>query len=486
MCLIAAGSFAQQLRLNLSKGNTCLFGGNIFSFGLSNQKQGAAFCIYKIDMKLKIKDSLIINTGKAPAENYLDLYADTLHNYLNIYLQQKETKTVKVLRFNKKSELLATVENIDVARLNNTAMFSSENLYFKNAVYTIKIQSDTSGKQFYLNKHELRSETANFDYTFSWQFPFEKKYIHAAHIFYANKNHVLVYVYVDSGPKTGQWVLKINAATGKLIRGTKLNARAETASYLFNDFIADTVSGNIHLLGQKFTGAQFNQKENQLAISNAAFATVYLVSIDSAGDVTDRHDFKIPIISASIADKKTTANYLLRMSNARQNKEGRISFETDVYKSTGNALSYLYTNTSVFNLVPVDDKMVLEKNAITVNPLIEKYYFTNDKLDINGKLSVDSLDQFEKIFYKSITFPVKQAFKTDTDNNPSWILTKISPKKNTVNYTFLSPVKKIYQLTVIDEVLKSANPVLIPIADKSFLTGRQQEENVYLLKLFGW
>ena len=103
LCFITGSTFAQQVQLNLSKGNTCLFGGNIFSFGFSSQKQGTAFCIYKIDTKLKIKDSLIINTGKVPAENYLDLYADTLHNFLNIYLQQKETKTVK---FQKDGSLL--------------------------------------------------------------------------------------------------------------------------------------------------------------------------------------------------------------------------------------------------------------------------------------------------------------------------------------------------------------------------------------------
>jgi hypothetical protein len=72
--------------------------------------------------------------------------------------------------------------------------------------------------------------------------------------------------------------------------------------------------------------------------------------------------------------------------------------------------------------LPIDEKLVLEKNAVTINPLIEKFYVTPDKLDMNGKLQIDTLNQFEKLFYKQLNFPVKQDFKIGSDNNSIWVL----------------------------------------------------------------
>jgi hypothetical protein len=477
---------AQTREFNFTKGTCQSFNGNLYSFGLLSEKQNAVLCIYKLDFKLNTVDSLVTELGKNNRDNYLQIYSDTLHDYLNIYIQKKEKKAVTVLRLNKKFERIANADNIEITRLNNTAMFGSDVFYFKNSVYDIKVVSDTSGKQFYLNKYDLKSENANFDYDLKWQFPFERKSIRSAHVFFANKNYVLVYVGVSGGPKTGQWVLKINARDGKIVRGTKLNDKGETNSYQFGTFFIDNAYRSVHLLGQKFTEAQFEQKENKLAISNLPFATVFHVEIDSTGDVTNRQDFKIPVVESKTGAKKAASSYILRSNNFRKTNDGGMSFETDVYKASGNSLCFLYSNTTQFRIIPVEEKMVLEKNAIASNSLIEQYYVTPDKLDMNGKLCIDSLTQFEKMFYKPLTLGVKEQFKINEEKNPVWVLTKSSTKKNVINYTLLSPVKKIYQLTSIEDIPKSFNPVLINLNANSFLISTQAEEGKHLLKLFTW
>ena len=160
--------FGQEFELHLSKAGSLFWQGNIYCYGFQN----TTFKIYKLNSQLKTNDSLSVEMGKINSENYLKISADTLHNFLNIYLQQKEKMQVSILRLNKNFELLAYIENVDIARLNNTVLFSDEIFYYKNCVYSIKTQSDTSGKQFYLNKYELKSEKEHFDYQFKWQFPF--------------------------------------------------------------------------------------------------------------------------------------------------------------------------------------------------------------------------------------------------------------------------------------------------------------------------
>ncbi len=475
---------AQPKQFNLISGNCQLFNGNVYAFGISGQKQNSSCVIYKLNQQLKVQDSLIVNLGKTPADNYLQVFSDTLHNYLNVYIQRKDKKLITILRLNKLFELTATIEDVDVARLNSISNFENELFYYKNDVYTVKSQTDTGGKQFYLNKYTLKSELKNFEYEPKWQFPFERKNINSAHIFYADKKQVMLYVNVSGGLKFGQWILKVNSVTGKLIRGTKLNDKGESTSYQYGTFLMDTTSKTLSVIGQRFTEAQFDQRTNKLAISNALFASIYLMDIDSAGEVILKQDFKIPINEPKTTSKKTISNYLLRLNNLNKNREG-FSFNGDIYKNTNTTLCYLYANTVSYKLITEDETLVLEKNSVGTNPAIEKYYFNTDKMDMNGKLCVDSLVQFETIFYKGLNFPIKKYFKT-VDNSPVWLLTRSDIKKNSINYTVLSPVNKIYQLTVVDDILKSKDPSIIILSPTQFILSSQEEYGKFQLKLVAW
>lgn len=479
------GASAQTRQLNLTKGNSQLFRGAVYSYGFSGQNR--AFCIYRLSPQLKITDSLVVAQLSDKSDSYLRLSSDTLHDFLNIYLQKKDKKLVTVLRFNKKFELAATIDDIDVARLNGLPAFESGLLYAGRQVYIVKSQADSSGRQFYLNKLALKSELSNFDYAFAWQFAFERKNVNSAHVFYANRRKVLLYVNVNGGTRAGQWILSIDAASGRLIRGTRLNEFGVENTYAFGSFMMDTVTHTLRLSGQKFTEAQLKVRENRVAIANVAALTLYFLEIDSLGEVSQRQEFKLPIHeTAGAGTKKTASRHLLRISSMKKDREGAICLEADLFRNNDASLTFLYAGTSLLRLLPSEEQLVLEKTSVSSQVQIEKFYMSTDKTDRNGKIRVDSLSQFEQLFYQPLNFPVKQGFKTDGNANPAWILKKSLPKQNSINYTVLAPVKKIYQLTQLEEIPTDQHPAGITLSPSSFLIGRQLSGELYQLKLYSW
>lgn len=481
LCLLRG----QSLDVGLTKANCQKYSSSLFIYGFSVSSKTATFKIYSSDFNLKIKDSLILNqTGTM--DEYLQTYSDTLHGFLNIYLQKKEKKLVTILRFNKNFELIATIENVDIARLNSISGFENELFYFKKSVYSIKTVKDSSGQQFYLNKYSLKAEDKNFEYQLRWQFPFERKNIQSAHIFYADYKQVLLYVHVRGDTKKGQWILKINALSGQLIRGTKLNDSGEEAVYEFGQCINDTLKKTLTLAGQKILSKQWKEGDKHPNLNNASSISLYLIEMDSMAEVTERNTFNAALLDVKQGAKKTGNSYILRIAGMKRNAENKLLLEADLFKSADNLQSFTYANSHSLIISQGDEQLVLEKCTLSLNPLIEKFFIVPDKLDINGKLFNDSLGQFEKLYYKAMTLPVKQDFKIAADGNPVWLLKKSYAKKNTVNFSTLLPVNKIYKLNSVQDFTKSSEPQFTGISDTFFMLSHQAEENKFSVKLIPW
>ena len=444
------------------------------------------FSIYKFNSQFSITDSVQIEISKKPNETYLQLHSDTLHNFLNIYLQKENQNTVQVLRFDPQLKLLCSLPAIDVARLNNTSLFDSDVLHFNEEVYSVKIISDSSGKQFYINKFKLVSSEKNFDYEMSWQFPFERKNVQQAHLIYINKKHVYVYVDVSQGIKKGQWLLKLNALNGQLIRASKINDKGETNTYFFGNHYFDTGNQSLHLIGMQLSGTQYNYEKNILKIDDLTFTSLYHLELDSLGDIQDKQIFKIPIILMTSGAKKISSSTFLKINTLKKNGEGRLVFQGDVFKSTGGSKCFFYVNSIPFSLSYTEIGFVMDKNTITANKMIEDYYFVKDHLDLNGRMCADSLSQFTKLVYQNPSIPIKIAFKTDPENNSLYLLNKHSFNKNNVNYSVLSPVKKIYQLTGIEDIAEHKFPGISFLSKDQYVIFHQSEDQKFQLKLYTW
>ena len=145
----------------------------------------------------------------------------------------------------------------------------------------------------------------------------------------------------------------------------------------------------------------------------------------------------------------------------------------------------MYANTSVYKLIPEEETLLLEKNNVGTNQMIEKYYFNTDKMDMNGKICIDSLNQFETFFYKNSNFQVKKQF-VSSDNGQRWLLTRSDLKKKSINYSTLDPVNKLYQLTLVDDILKSKDPAIYILPNSQAIIASQEEENKFQVKLIIW
>lgn len=483
--LLLSGCLSAQVRdFALANANCQLFGNTVFVYGLQNEEKGFSVSIRRFDTTLKQIDSLIL-PQKGKADDYLQTWSDTLHGFLNIYLQKKENKSVTIFRFNRKQELVATVENVDVARLNSVSGFEGGRCYYKNSFYSIRTVPDSGGKQFFIDKYILKDELKNFEYAMSWQFPFERKYIRSARIFYADRKQVLVFVHLEGPGKRSQWVLKIHATTGELTRGIKLNEPEDLDVYEFGNFLVDTVKKTLLIAGQKFKAAQWKEDTRQPSIANATQAHLYLISIDSLAEIDGRDEFKIPVKDIRSGVDKSASSYLLRLTTLKKKEEGVLSLGTDVYRSRDGMKSFFYVNSGMLTVRIAEEEVTLDKTEISPQPMVEKFYFVPDPLDLNGRLFTDTSSRFEALYEVNPTLPVKLAYKQDGLGNGTWLLKKSYAKKGNLSYALLSPVNRIYKITAIAELSKVIDPVFLPISLSRYLIATQTEGN-YQVKIAGW
>lgn len=478
--------FAQTIELNLKRSGVQGFNGKIYTFGLIQTGTKPGLIIYELNHSLIKTDSLQIDNLKGKTEDYLALSSDTLHDQLNIYLQNKEKRSVQILKINKKFKTAGLSDETEVARVNSLALFQNDIYYYKNEVYTLRSSMDTSGRQFFLNKHSLKTEKTNFEYEQKWQFPLERKYIRSARIIYADRSIVLIFVQIGEGTKKGQWLLKVSAMNGNLRKGIRIGEKNELNSYYFNQVKVDTAIGRIYLTGQKFSDRDLDLTEKKFNLSGKTAISFYLAVIDSGGDVTSNTEFKLPVVEQKGYVSKTPVNYMIRMNSFEIDKENNITIATDVYKSKPASLCYQYCNSAFLKIKEQDGMITLEKNSIGTHPMIEKYHLTNDPLDMNGKLCIDSLNEFDKLFTKNINLKICKGFKMDESGNPVWLLNKSETKKGTEKFSILGPVKKIYQLSSVAQLNKSEVPSFLLLSSKNFLVTRQAAEDKFLLQIFNW
>ncbi len=454
--------------------------------GLQETTKSLGLRIYNLSHNLKIADSNYIELPSSSAENYLNLSYDTLHNFLNIYLQKKDAKDVTIFRFNGKMQTVATIPGVEIARLNNSSLFSGETLFSGRSVYSLKTENDSTGKQFYINKYELKSDLENFDYLFKWQFPFERKNVSAAHLFYADAKCLLLYVIVGNGLKSGEWILKLDPVNGTLIKASKVNEKGDNSTYFFGNFYQDKNDKSFLVAGQKLVEQQFNPVFQKTDLSKAQNLSFYIFRLDSAGEIQAKQEFILPIVDLPSGAKKTVPGYLMRINSIRKNPDSGFTIETDIFRSGNNAPCFLYVNTLLLSLSPGENGWTLKKAIVQQNKLIEDYYASNDKLDMNGKLCVESGSDFGNMFYKNISFPVKLCFKSDTESNSIWLLSKSNSAKKNIDYSVLAPQGNTYKIRSLELISKLAQPSYIRAGESSLIIGSETAEGKYQLTLYNW
>lgn len=471
---------AQTSELPYSAANMSWYSGKLYCFGLESQKNGkVSFSIQQLDKHLEKLSTQSFVLPFQITEEKVSCWSDTLHGFLNIYVSEGRTQKVSLFRFGRNFEFLNLSHGVEVSRLNGLSGFDNE-LFYENAnVYAVKTKGDSSGKQFFLNKYKYKETSGAFEYDLLWQFPFERKNVASARVFLANTEAVWMYVMVKSGEKAGQWILKVSAKNGHLLKGTKLNEKGDEKTYCFGNYFYDPGTKSLMVCGHKFSSKQLAPGSEALSTAGATAVTLYLSEMDSLGEQVVKQELLFPVSVPKNSDKNTSPAYLLQISSFKKTSQEQYSIEADVYQKNKAAPCYTYVNTFSFSLKKDEEKYLADKKTIFSEPMIVSYLFNNDRLDMNGKLCQDSSTTLSKLFYKRPSLPVKLSFDSDSLKRPVWLLGKSNVKKGTLNFSLLKAGKKAYELKTLEDVSKLSDPVCIPLPKNQLVIGRQLEAGLY-------
>jgi hypothetical protein len=472
---------AQLFNLPLSNAGLQMHGAHVYCYGFSKNQ----LMIYKINSDSQKLDSMGFNLTQN-SDNYFQTFADTLHQYLNIYLMEKNSKAYQIYRYNKNFELLANPANIEAGRLNNTILFGDNFLYSNHNVFAIKTINDSSGTQFYLNKYVLKSRTENFDYALKWQYPFERKNIFSVSIVDVSEKCVRLLASVYKGLKEGEWLLMLDVEKGTLIKAIKLNNKLQKEILMQPKIYFDRMDKSMHLFGQKFEPNQYAPLSNVLSIGGASVANVYHIQIDSLNEIINRWEYKIPLNNSNTGAKKILQGFVLKINSVHKKLDNGLELDLDVWKNENNAVCFYYCNSQVIKLIKTEDNYVIQKSVIVANPLIESYYRTPDKQNQNGKLCLENFSQLNSLFSQKQKTPIKLFSKTDELGNLISVFSKLEQNKNNFNVSILSPIKNQFQVSNLFNTKPGYRPTVYKLNNTKFVIGAQSEENIYQLNFFKW
>lgn len=428
-------SEAQSVKHTLLSANVLQFHQLTYVYGYQQAGNEVFFKCFSFSDKLQLNDSTAFSLGKHNPSDYLEITVDTLHDVLNFYFQLANQKnTVSLLRLNDSLREIGTAENYDANHINALSVFDDEKYTFKQDMYIIRTSSDTSGKQFYLSKYHVKAMDKPFEYEYKWQFAFERKHIHRASIIYADISQVIVYAHVFDGLKKGQWILRINANTGEVIRGTKLSAKGDPRHFLMSGVILNKKTKSIEVIGSIYDGNMLDFKNKTSNFTNQSKNhKLFLVLIDSLGDVTARVEKAFPM---PIQTKTGTLlqSFHLKIREFNKQPDGSYVIWSDIYEqSVPNVFAY-YSSWQ-FTLVPNDVDYEVVRSEFTISSKAIPNFMSFGKGDIYGKFSLNDISEYDKFKYKKPMNDV--VIKTDLNNNTTFYILKktdILSAKKTYNY----------------------------------------------------
>jgi len=475
----------QSVELPYSAGGMAWYSGQLYCFGLEVQnKTKLSLSVQKLGKNL---DKISTQSFLLPfeiTEEKVPCWSDTLHGYLNIYVSEGRTQKVSIFRFRRNFEYLSQIHGVEVSRLNVLSGFDNELYYDRANVYAIKTKGDSTGKQFFLNKYTIKENDGAFEYDLLWQFPFERKNIASARVFYANNDAVWMFVVVNAGEKTGQWILKVSAKNGHLIKGTKLNDKTDNKTYCFGNYFFERSTKSLIICGHTFSQKQLPAGSENLAIAGSTAVTLYISEIDSLGDQVVKQELKFPVLISKNSGKNPGHAYVLQLNAFTKTSENSYTIEADVYQKSKASPCYTYANTFAFSLRKEEEHYLTEKINIASEPMIEAFLFNADRLDMNGKLCQDSNTSLFKLFYKRPSLAVKLHYGSDSLKRPIWLLSKSNARKGNISYSLLRAGKKTYELKTLEDIPKQSAPTCIPLLTNEVLLGRQTEPTLYKIIVY--
>ena len=431
-------SHGQSVKHSLISANVLRFHQLTYVYGYQQSGNNLGFKCFSFSDKLLMKDSVEFNLEKHHPSDYLEISVDTLHDVLNFYFQLANQKNiVTLLRLNDSLRKIGSAENYDGNHVNALTVFDDEKYTFKQDMYIIRTSSDTMGKQFYLSQYHVKSMEKPFEYDYKWQFAFERKFIHRASIIYSDTSQVIVYAHVFDGLKKGQWILRINANTGEVIRGTKLSAKGDSRHFLMSGMIFDKKTKSIAVVGSIYETTMIDFKNKTSNFTNQSKNhKLFLVTIDSLGDVASRVEKAFPMPIQTKAGN-ILQSFHLKIREFNKQADGSYSIWSDIYEQSLPNI-FTYHTSWQFTLVPNDVDYDIVRSTLTISTKAITGFTSLVKGDTYGKFILNDISEYDKFKYKKPMNDV--VIKTGLNNNTAFYILKktdILSAKKIYYYVFM-------------------------------------------------
>lgn len=419
---------AQNLRLPLSNIQTIQLNDTLFVAGMQQTTTGLLFKLYKINKELIVLDSTSFNLKTVKLDQLLPINVDTLHGTFNFSIQKKESKNkVSLLRFNKHLKLVFQTEQIDIARVNSFTNFKQDRFVYQSHLFIAQgILAADGTKQFFLTDYQLKNPNQAFEYDVKWQFALDRKFIQTVHIICADSNQVMLFVNVSEGTKKGQWLLRVNAKNGFLIRGTRLNSKTEEATYQFSDYYIDKKTKAIILSGQRLD----DRIKNPALSANKV--EVFLLKLDSMGNVESRSSqlINLQLVKIGKTNLKTELkNYRVQTRFLAKQKNDDLQWQLNIYQQT--ASTWQYIDSHLLTASVLGDDFIVDTKALMLYQNISLFFWNADKLNTNGQLVADSINGNDGIFFNKREQSFLKAVHFGDFNSKTIIVQKPDVKKQT-------------------------------------------------------
>lgn len=487
-------AFNQSLSRPLLKSNSILFRNSIYVYGFAQDKNDLQFKLYKTAVDLIKIDSVSNSIGKEKPERFLEITADTLHGYLNFYLQKENNKSlVTLLRYSDSLRLITKVDDFESSKINSLTTFENEIYNYKNTTYTIRTSEDSLGKQFYLTKYRLITDQKPFEYKQVWQYPLEKRNINTTHVFYADSETVFIYVTILSGDRKGQWILKLDAQKGTLIKGIKLNANGDDRNYILSAHQYDSKEKELIVGGNIYTKQQLDIETKNFSFNGLNKEnTFFFVKIDANNEVIsrDQKTFSVSVVAPAIKTSGKPAPppfYHIRIKELKKISKTDYQLYCDIYKSSPGSLLFLYLTGFSVDLVLEEMGIELIPGKIYTNTLPFPNLVNTDPKDINGKIELKSIAEFDKFLYKCPVAEIEKCSGKDDLKNQKWIICKSDIKTGVNSFYQVFIGQKGVESKLLLQASKYNHPNIAKINDqKLFKFNSNSESGIFELNVLNW
>lgn len=440
---------SQSVKQNLLLANSLSFHQTIYTYGYDQSKANLLFKCYSYNYQLQLKDSTSFELGKHTPADFLEISVDTLHDVLNFYFQLANQKNlVTLLRLNDTLEKITSAENYDANHINSLTAFDDEKYAYKEDMYIVRTNTDSLGKQFYLSKYHVKTMDKPFEYDYKWQYAFERQHIHRASVVYADSNLVIIYAHVFEGLKKGQWILRINANTGEIIKGTKLSAKSDTRYFLMSNVVVDKKTKNIDVIGSIYDANMIDFKNNISNFTNQSKNhKLFLITIDSLGDVITRAEkaFPLPIQTKSVEGLKS---FHVKIREFKKLKDNNFDVWADIYEQT-KPFTFCYYSSWHIDISPDDVDYTFTPSKFYISTAAIPGFINFAKGDTYGKFILKDITEYDKFKYQQPLSPFIISTGLDDANNAYYLLKKTDLMSSTKSYNYVYMGKKGLENKVI-------------------------------------